>query len=139
MATPTPQEALVYLMVIVSAADRDMRDEELARIGAIIRTLPVFEGFPQSSTLHVAQECQRLLHEEQGLDGVLGLAASALNAAMRETAYALVVDVAAADHSLNLEEARMLDIVRERLGIDAGVVEMIERVAAIRHRTLQAQ
>src|SRR5690606_7886845 len=122
MATPTPQEALVYLMVIVSASDREMRDEELARIGAIIRTLPVFDGFPQSSTLLVAQECQRLLHEAPGLDGVLKIAASALNSEMRETAYALVVDVAAADHSLNLEEARMLDIVRERLGIDAGVV-----------------
>ncbi len=139
MATPTPQEALVYLMVIVSASDREMRDEELARIGAIIRTLPVFDGFPQSSTLLVAQECQRLLHEEPGLEGVLKIAASALNSEMRETAYALVVDVAAADHSLNLEEARMLDIVRERLGIDAGVVEMIERVAAIRHRTLPVQ
>src|SRR5690606_6748563 len=139
METPTPQEALVYLMVIVSAADREMRDEELARIGAIIRTLPVFDGFPQSRTLNVAQQCQQLLHDEHGLDGVLALAASALNEDMRETAYALVVDVAAADHSLNLEEARMLDIVRERLGVDADVVEAIERVAAIRHRTLPVQ
>ena len=139
MPKPTPQEALVYLMVIVSASDRDMRDEELARIGAIIRTLPVFEGFAQSRTLAVAQECQRLLHEAPGLEGVLSLAASALSPHLRETAYALAVDVAAADHSLNLEEARMLDIVRERLGIDADAMEAIDRAAAIRHRTLETQ
>lgn len=139
MSKPTPQEALVYLMVIVSASDRDMRDEELARIGAIIRTLPVFDGFPQSQTLAVAQECQRLLHEEPGLEGVLSIAASSLNPPLRETAYALAVDVAAADHSLNLAEARMLDILRERLGIEPDVAEAIDRVAAIRHRTLPPQ
>lgn len=137
MSKPTPQEALVYIMVIVSASDRDMGDEELARIGAIIRTLPVFEGFAQSQTLAVAQECRRLLHENPGMEGVLSLVASSLGAELRETAYALAVDVAAADHSLNLAEAGMLEIVRERLGVDETVAAMIDRVAAIRHRTLE--
>ena len=135
MAKPTPQEALVYLMVIVSASDRDMRDEELARIGAIVRTLPVFDGFAQAHTLAVAQECQRLLHEEAGLEGVFSLVADALSPELRETGYALAVDVAAADHSLNIEEARILDILRERLGVDPDAVAAIDRVAAIRHRT----
>lgn len=137
MAKPTPQEALVYLMVIVSASDRDMRDEELARIGAIIRTLPAFDGFAQARTLAVAQECQRRLHEEAGLDGVLSLIAETLSPELRETAYALGVDVAAADHSVRLEELRVLDIVRERFGLDPDAVEAIDRAASIRHRVIQ--
>src|SRR5690606_9494191 len=94
MAKPPPQEALVYIMVIVSASDRDMRDEELARIGAIIRTLPAFRGFAQARTLEVAQDCRQLLHEDAGLVGVLEMVAETLTPEMRETAYALAVDVA---------------------------------------------
>ena len=36
----TPHEALIYLMVITSASDRDMTDVELARIGDVVRSWP---------------------------------------------------------------------------------------------------
>ena len=134
MPKPTHQEAMVYLMVIMSASDRDMRDAELARIGAIIRTLPVFEGFDQASTLLVAQECQRLLQEEAGFEGVLKMIGEALPQELRETAYALAVDIAAADLAVGAEETRMLDIVKSRFGIDPLAVAAIERAASIRHR-----
>ena len=137
MPKPTPQEALVYLMVIMSASDRDMHDEELARIGAIVRTLPVFQGFDQARTLAVAQDCQRLLHEEAGFSGVLDLIAAALSPQMRETAYALAVDIAAVDLSVRAEETRVLDIVRERFRVDPLAVAAIERAASIRHRTFE--
>ena len=137
MAKPTSQEALVYLMVIMSASDRDMSDEELARIGAIVRTLPVFRGFEQARTLAVAQDCQKLLQQEAGLEGILTLIAEALPASLRETAYALAVDVAMADLAFELEESRMLDIIRQRFGLDRDDVAVIEQAAAIRHRTLK--
>lgn len=136
MSKPTAQEALVYLMVIMSASDRDMRDSELARMGAIIRTLPVFHGFEQSRTLAVAQQCQRLLQEEAGLTGILSLIREVLPQELRETAYALAVDIAAADLSVGEEESRLLDIVRQRLAIDPLAVAAIERAASIRHRTV---
>lgn len=134
MSKPSPQEALVYLMVIMSASDRDMGDEELARIGAMVRTLPAFRGFDQAQTLFVAQACQRLLQEDGGLEGVLSQVKDALSADLRETAYALAVDVAAADLSIREEETRILDIVKDRFGLDPLVVAAIESAAAIRHR-----
>lgn len=134
MPKPTPQEALVYLMVILSASDRDMGDEELARIGAIVRTLPVFQGFEQARTLAVAQDCQRLLQEDAGLSGALDLIAGALSPELRETAYALAVDVASADLSVKLEEDRVLELVRERFDIERSTGLAIERAARIRHR-----
>lgn len=135
MDRPSAQEALIYLMVIVSASDRDMGDEELARIGAIVRTLPVFRGFEQARTLQVAQKCQQLLQQDAGLEGVLASIGQALTPELRETAYALAVDVAAADLAVGAEESRMLDIVQERFGVDALAVAAIERAASIRHRT----
>lgn len=136
MPKPTAQEALVYLMVILSASDRDMGDEELARIGAIVRTLPAFRGFEQARTLAVAQECQLLLQEEAGLAGVLDLITEALSPELRETAYALAVDVACADLTVKLEEDRILELLRERFDLDRGTGLAIERAARIRHRPL---
>ncbi|MCO5156289.1 MAG: tellurite resistance TerB family protein [Aquamicrobium sp.] len=136
MSKPSQQEALVYLMVILSASDRDMGDEELARIGAIVRTLPAFHGFAQSRTLAVAQDCQLLLQEEAGFAGVLDLIAETLSPELRETAYALAVDIAAADLDVKLEEDRVLQLVRERFDIERGTVLAIERAARIRHRRI---
>ena len=136
MSKPSQQEALVYLMVILSASDRDMGDEELARIGAIVRTLPAFRGFEQARTLAVAQDCQRLLQEEAGFSGVLDLIAEALSPELRETAYALAVDIASADLSVKLEEDRLLELLRERFDLDRGTGLAIERAARIRHRPI---
>jgi tellurite resistance protein len=136
MPKPTPQEALVYLMVIVSASDRDMGDEELARIGAVVRTLPAFRDFPQARTLAVAQDCQRLLQEKAGLAGVLDLVAGALSPELRETGYALAVDIACADLSMKLEEDRLLQMLRERFDLERGTGVAIERAARIRHRAI---
>ena len=136
MPKPSQQEALVYLMVILSASDRDMGDEELARIGAIVRTLPAFRGFAQARTLAVAQECQLLLQEEAGFGGVLDLIAETLSPELRETAYALAVDIAAADLDVKLEEDRVLQLVRERFDLERGTVLAIERAARIRHRPI---
>ncbi len=136
MSKPSQQEALVYLMVILSASDRDMGDEELARIGAIVRTLPAFHGFEQARTLAVAQDCQLLLQEEAGFAGVLDLIAETLSAELRETAYALAVDIAAADLDIKLEEDRVLQLIRERFDIERGTGLAIERAARIRHRRI---
>jgi len=37
--------ALVYVMVTISAVDRTMTDDELARIGEIVSNLPVFADY----------------------------------------------------------------------------------------------
>ncbi|MEK1948775.1 MAG: tellurite resistance TerB family protein, partial [Ensifer adhaerens] len=40
-------EALVYVMVMMSAVDREMSDDEFARIGRLVQFLPAFEGFDE--------------------------------------------------------------------------------------------
>ncbi len=130
----TAQDALIHLMVIVSASDRDMADRELARIGAIVRTMPAFASFEHARTLDVAQACQRQLQADDGLEAVIGAVRDALTPDLRETAYALAVDVAAADLAFRPEESRMLDIIRERLGIGRLAAASIESAASIRHR-----
>ena len=77
MKQPTAQEALIYVMVMVSASDRDMVDPELSRIGFIVSNLPAFEDFPVTRTLDVARQCQEWLQRENGFQEILDAVADA--------------------------------------------------------------
>ncbi|TGQ78589.1 Tellurite resistance protein TerB [Mesorhizobium sp. M8A.F.Ca.ET.207.01.1.1] len=136
MPSPTPHEALIYLMVITSASDRDMTDVELARIGEVVRSWPVFEDFKQDRLVAVAQACQNLLHEKDGLEGVLTQVAEALPERLRDTAYAAAFEVAAIDLEMRMEEVRVLQLIRRQLDLDTLTVAAIGRAAKARLRTL---
>jgi tellurite resistance protein len=128
--------ALIYTMVLVSASDRRMPDAELRKIGEIIGTLPVFEGYNGELLPRVAAECADLLDDEEGLDKALSLIEAALPPKLRETAYALACDIAAADQEVTEEEARMLEMIRHRLKIDRLIAAGIERGARARFSDL---
>jgi len=136
MPSQTVHEALIHLMVIMSAADRDMTDSELARIGNMIRTLPVFQGFDEQRIIEVAGQCQKILQEEDGVERILTTAREVVPEKLHDTAYALAVEVAAADRYVEPEELRMLQIIRNRLQLEPLVAAAIERAAQARNRRL---
>ncbi|OBQ83072.1 MULTISPECIES: tellurite resistance TerB family protein [unclassified Mesorhizobium] len=132
----TPHEALIYLMVITSASDRDMTDVELARIGDVVRSWPVFVDFNSDSLVGVAQACQQALHDKDGLEGVLARVADALPERLHDTAYAAAFEVAAVDLEMRMEELRVLQLIRRELDLDTLTVAAIARAAKARLRTL---
>jgi tellurite resistance protein len=136
MPLPTIHEALIHLMVITSASDRDMTDVELARIGEVVRSWPVFEVFNADRLVAVAQDCQKRLHAPDGLDGVLDDVAQALPERLHDTAYAAAFEVASADLEIRLEEMRVLQLIRRALDLDTLVVAAIAQAAKARLRTL---
>jgi tellurite resistance protein len=132
----TPHEALIYIMITTAAADRQISDRELDRIAQIVRHLPVFMGYDMDSLAKAAERCGDLLSNEEGLDEMLELIASALPKKLYETAYALAVEVAAADLKVPDEEIRLLELLRDALNLDKLVTAAIERSARARHQTL---
>lgn len=136
MVLPTAHEALIYLMVVTSASDRDMTDVELARIGNVVRSWPIFEGFNDENLIEIAQDCQKMLHQEGGLGGVLSAARKAVPEHLHDTAYALAFEVATADLEMRMEELRVLQLLRQHLAVDAATIAAIERATKARHRTL---
>lgn len=136
MARPSAHEALIYLMVVTSASDRDMTDVELARIGEIVRRWPIFDGFPSERLIEVAQECQRLVHEENGLERVLEAAHDAIPSHLHDTAYAAAFEVATVDQEMRMEEVRILQMVRRHLDVDPLMVAAIEHANKARQRSL---
>src|SRR5262249_13774182 len=59
-----PHRALIYTMVIVSAADSDMPDAELRLIGDIVGDLPVFGDFDRRELPHLLNDCTNLIGRE---------------------------------------------------------------------------
>ena len=131
-----PHSALIYTMVIVSAADSDMTDAEMAITGDIVGHLPVFRDFDRQQLPSVLQACTRMLNREDGLEEAFAEIKAALPANLRETAYAIACDVAAADGEATQEELRVLEMMRHRLNIDRLIAAGIERGARARFQTL---
>ena len=81
-----------------------MTTKELLSISRMVDTLPIFEGYDQDRLRTVGQTVFDLFTEEEGLEALFGLMRDALPDALRETAYALCCDVAAADgHAFQAE------------------------------------
>lgn len=136
-STLNPQAALIYVMVVASAADASMSDAELHVIGDIVRTLPVFKGFQDDKIITVARECSVILQEPEGLSAVLGLVKEALPANLRETAYALALDIVLTEAPVYAEENRVLQRLKSALGIDRLVAAALEKAAVVRHARIQ--
>jgi tellurite resistance protein len=134
MNTISHHSALIYVMVVVSAADGVMSERELKTIGNIAKTLPVFRDFEDHRLLPVAQECGQILQEQDGADAVLGLIKEALPDHLCETAYALGLEVALSDSRVMLEEVRVLEVLRRSLHIDRLVAAALERGARARYQ-----
>jgi tellurite resistance protein len=129
----TAQDALVAVMVAVSASDEDIRTAELVAIERLVRQMPVFADYDPDRLRRVAQTVFDLFEVEDGLDAMFGLIREALPERLRETAYALACDVIAADGKLPEMELRMLEEVREELAIDRLHAAAIEWGARVRH------
>ena len=134
--TISTEQALIYVMVTMSGVEGKINATELKEIGRVVKSLPIFKNFDTARLTTVAQECGEMLQEPEGLMAVLGLARDQLSPRLRETAYALAVEVAAADLAVGKEELRFLAILRDTLGLDKLVTAALERSAIARYQTL---
>lgn len=134
----TAQEAIIYLMVMTSASDGVINDEELRTIGRVVRSFPMFSDADERALVATAEACGKLMSSDGGLHKVLEAAAAALPKHMGETAYAAVVDVVTADESLDITEIRVLELIRNALKIPDDGAAAIEHAARARHMTLDA-
>jgi tellurite resistance protein len=130
----TIHEALIYVMVMISAADGQMPEIELKRIGRLAKFLPVFEGFDPEQLIPVSRDIQEILAGPEGLDIALEIVRDVLPNRLYDTAYALAVEIATADLHLDATEIRFLQMLRARLEIDKLTAAAIERSAIARFR-----
>ena len=133
----TPQEAVIYLMVMTSASDGAIKDEELRTIGRVVRSFPLFSDADEQDLVSMTEACGALMSSDGGLHKVLEAAATALPKHLAETAYAAVVDVVTADENLDITEIRVLELIRNALNVPDEGAQAIEHAARARHMTVE--
>lgn len=129
----SPQEALVYAMVTVAAADRTIAEIEISRMHSMVRELPAFRELDESWFGREALDCGKILGKPDGVAKVIRLIAEALPGDLRETAYALAAEVAASDLAIRDDERKFLSLLAERLQLDDLVCAALQRCAQVRH------
>jgi Tellurite resistance protein len=127
------QDALVSLMVMVSAADGDMTDRELGVMSQLVSSLPIFAEYEAEDMLQATQSCADYLAREDGLDLLLSRCKELLGAKLCLTGYALACDVAAADGDLHEEELEILQMIRQELNVERLHAAAIEKATAARY------
>ena len=131
-----PQDALVAVMVAVSAADQRMSDAETLKIVTLVDLLPVFRGYDKTRIDGVIGRVADLFEREEGLDELIAILRSTLPPHLIETAYALACDVAAADGRAPQTELQLLQMLRHDLDVERLAAAAIERGARARHQRL---
>lgn len=130
-----PPEALVCTMVLVAAADGGMTDREIGVMSAQVQGLPVFHDFTSARLAAATDAAVRLLDESAGLAHAGQLIRASLGPKLRETAYALACEVAAADPVEQPQTREILAFVRDELLLDPLVAAAIERGVQARYQT----
>ncbi len=128
----SPQEALVYTMVVAAESDHEVAEAEIKIIGDLVNHLPIFRGLDRAAMTRMATACSKMLGQKGGADKVFELIRQALTPPLRDTAYALACDVIAVDSRLNRNEMQILEQVRIELEVDPVMARAIEQVAEVR-------
>jgi uncharacterized membrane protein YebE (DUF533 family) len=128
----SPQEALVYTMVVAAEADHEIAEAEINVIGDLCNHLPVFQAVGRAKMTAMAMACSELLTRAGGRAKVFAMIRKALPSQLRDTAYALACDVIAVDSRLRRDELQALEEVRAELDVDPVMARAIEQVAKVR-------
>jgi len=135
MAPPTiftSEQVLVQLMLTMAAADGPVSEVEIERIERLMGFLPVFENLSADQMPLLLDQFSALMSDENGLEALLETAIETLPEYLHETAYALAVEIAAADLVVQPEEIRLLELLRDTLKLEKLAAAAIERGARAR-------
>jgi hypothetical protein len=130
----SPQEALVYTMVVAAEADHEIADAEIKLIGDLGNHLPAFRAMDRETLTAIATACSEALGQPGGREEVFGLIREALPRQLRGTAYALACDVVAVDRRLQRAELHALEWLRSELEVEPALARTIEQVAEVRFK-----
>jgi hypothetical protein len=134
MSIKPHHDALLKIMLVMSTADGERPDKELNMIAELTRNLPVFHSVTADDLILATRAATVLLEEADSIDDLIEETVVLLPKPLRETAYALAVEVAAVDLLATEEELRLLELLRDTLNIDTLLAAAIEASARVRYR-----
>lgn len=126
-----PVEAYLDCLLMGAAADKELRDEELAAIIAFVISRPEFDGIEEDHLRDYINARLRAFASGGTAARLEQLIGDLVSVSERENAYGLAVSIALADGELAPEERAFLVQLRRALDLDEAHAERI--VASLGH------
>jgi tellurite resistance protein len=127
------QQAFAAIAVAVSGADGSVEDIEIENVVTYLRRMRLFSDYNTQQFVRLFERVLQVLKRD-GPRGLVALARDGLTQDLRETAFALSVDVALADGTVNQAEREMIAFIREELEIPDQLALNITEVMIIKNR-----
>lgn len=112
----TKQEAFIATMLAVSAADGHISDEEIEDLISRFRRLRLFSGMNDDELIASTNRPFDLLRKG-GPSELIRRASPALPKELRESAFAVAVDIAFSDGTVQDEEKQLIENLQREFGI----------------------
>lgn len=130
--TLTPQEAMLGVILCISASDGDISKRELERMAEILSTHRMFNGQSESQIKSGLTKILGFM-ETDPVDQIVHKCAVALPEKQRIVAFALAVDIAMIDQSVHKGEGAMLGLMATELSIEENAMKNILAILAMKN------
>ena len=127
------QEGFAAIMLAVVAADGDISDEEIQDFNARASRMRLFASQSGAEFSQMIDRLFRILRKS-GPQELAARGSQALSSELRETAFAVAVDMIFADGTVEDDEKTLVGNLQQQLGISDGLASQILDVMIIKHR-----
>lgn len=127
------QEGFAAIMLAVVAADGDISDEEVQDFVTRVSRMKLFGGQPSADFNQMVEKLFRVLRKSGPLE-LIKRGAPALIPELRETAFAVTVDMIFADGVVEDDEKALVERLQGELDIADALAAQILDVMIIKHR-----
>jgi uncharacterized tellurite resistance protein B-like protein len=127
------QEGFAAIMLAVMAADGDISDEEIEDYVSRLSRMRLFADMSSNQTSSMLDKLFKI-KSKGGPDALVSRGVPALTPELKETAFAVAVDMIFADGSVEDAEKRLVEKLHSELGIADGLASQILDVMIIKHR-----
>lgn len=129
----TPAEGVIGVILMAIAADGEITEEEQVGFLAIGNRMELLSDLSSDQFTAILRKLQGVAKKE-GAPALLAKAAAALSPELRETAFALAIDLVLADGTVEDEEKAVAASLQAALQISDDLAVKIVEVLAIKNR-----
>jgi tellurite resistance protein len=129
----TKEEAFVGIILSSVAVDEVIDKEELLVVSHTLGRMRAFRRFPPEQVVNMMNTFLQIIRRE-GVGNIVDAAKRCLNKDMRETAFALAVDIILADGVVEQKEKEFLEKLQEVLGLAPELAKKIVEVMIIKNK-----
>lgn len=127
------EEAFVGIILSSVAVDEVINQEELFLVSHTLARMPAFRRFHPQQILNMMNNFLQIIRRE-GVGNIVNAAKSTLNKDMKETAFAVAVDITLADGIVEAKEKEFLETLQKALGLSDELTTKIIEVMIIKNK-----